>query len=363
MSVLSVLFYLYVAFIGLVFIGMLAIDIAPYLKKKEDADYKSSYRPKALVMVPCKGIDLTLAQNLKALSGQNYRNYDVVGIVDSTDDPAADYIHKAGIKLLVSDYKAKRSSKKVLALLTAMKKLPSYDVYVIADSDVLVKSNWLSALVRPLSDNKIGLSTTYPRFTPVAGFWSKVKFLWGFVGEGMMENKVTRFGWGGSLAFRKGFIDAKALDMLKNSKYAVSDDICLSKTAKRRGLGLAYVSSVQPIVNSDDSFSRFIEWSNRQTALVFLASKKYFYFGIAFYAAEVLLFLSGILMSYFISPVFLLFLLHFVKSEAKTYSRARLADPAIALIVAMLPFMYLISTIVASRMSYITWRGNRYELS
>ena len=36
---------------------------------------------------------------------------------------------------------------------------------------------------------------------------SKFKTAWGFVGVGMMQSDITVFGWGGSLAFRKGLFD------------------------------------------------------------------------------------------------------------------------------------------------------------
>ena len=272
----------YVMFIIFVFLGMALIDLAPLLKRSREVEYGKAYTPKTLVMVPCRGEDLTLKDNLVSISAQNYKNYSVMAIVDSADDPAVRYIRQAGMKFIVSDHKGGRSSGKVRAIITALKRFRGYDAYVIADSDILVGKNWLGELISPLQDGKIGVSTTFPKFVPRAGFWSKVKLVWGFVGEGMMKSASTRFGWGGSLAFRKELVNRKTMAMLEDSRYSVSDDICITRAAREAGLGLAYVGSAQPIVNSDDSFRKFIEWANRQTALSILGYRRNLYYGAAF---------------------------------------------------------------------------------
>ncbi len=351
-------------FIIFVFLGVALIDLMPLLKKRKETAYGRGYRPKTLVMVPCRGKDLTLKDNLKSISGQSYKNYDVIAIVDSADDPAVRHIREVGIRFILSDYKrgSGRESGKVRAIITAIRRFKDYDAYVIADSDILVGRNWLKELVAPLQDGMIGISTTFPKFAPRGGFWSKVKFVWGFAGEGLMENSSTRFGWGGSLAFRKGLINKKTMEMLENSIYSVSDDISLTKAAKAMGLGIAYIKEAQPIVNSDDSFAKFIEWSNRQSALSVLGYRKNLYYGVAFYSAEILLFVSGIVLSYFITPLFLILLSHFLKSEMRTAYRAGGASPTISLIVIFMPAIYLANLLAASRTRRITWRGRKYAI-
>ncbi len=352
----------YVMFIIFVFLGMALIDLAPLLKRSREVEYGKAYTPKTLVMVPCRGEDLTLKDNLVSISAQNYKNYSVMAIVDSADDPAVRYIRQAGMKFIVSDHKGGRSSGKVRAIITALKRFRGYDAYVIADSDILVGKNWLGELISPLQDGKIGVSTTFPKFVPRAGFWSKVKLVWGFVGEGMMKSASTRFGWGGSLAFRKELVNRKTMAMLEDSRYSVSDDICITRAAREAGLGLAYVGSAQPIVNSDDSFRKFIEWANRQTALSILGYRRNLYYGAAFYSAEILLFVSGIALSYFMTPLFLILLAHFAKSEIRTAERVGRTDPSIILIVIFMPVLYLANLLAASRTDHVTWRGRRYAI-
>ena len=342
---------------------MLLIDAIPYAKRRKVQRKEASYHPKTLVIVPCRGLDLTLKENLNSITSQDYGKYRVVAVVDTKNDPAIECIIESDIDYVISKYKTGASSGKVIAILYALKKFPQYDVYAIADSDILVGRGWLRELVSPLGCGSIGISTTFPRFIPAGGFWSKVKSVWGFVGEGLMENRATRFAWGGSMAFRRNLIRRDTLKLLKNSEYSLSDDISLTKAAQALGLGIAYVKSAQPRVNSDDSFKAFFEWSTRQTAFSILGYPRNLYYGVAFYSAEIILLVSGIILSYTVSPVFLVLLIHQIKSEIKTCARSQGLDLEIAAIVPFMPFLYLLNLILASRTRQITWRGRRYELN
>lgn len=353
--------YVYIAFSVLVFLGMFAIDFAPREHGKAAAVRKRFF-PRTLVIVPCRGVDRGMEENLKSIGWQDYPNYEVVAVVDSKSDPASQCISKAGMRAIHSGYRGGKSSGKVFAILFAIRKFRDFDVYVIADSDIRVEKNWLANLVAPLASSAVGVSTSFPKFVPEGGAWSKVKMLWGFAGQGMMESRRTRFGWGGSLAFRKELMDREAIRILSSSKYAVSDDISITKAARGRGLGIAYVKDAQPQVHSADDLRTFAEWSTRQTALSILGYRNNLYFGIAFYSAEILLMASGIALSYAISPVFVLMLVHLAKSEWKTMERAGSLDPAIALMVPAMPFIYLINLAAAARMKKITWRGRSYSL-
>ncbi len=359
------LLLLYAAFVTLAFLCLITLDARGYLRgafKDGATGRKAGYRPKTLVIIPCKGRDIGLAENLESIGRQEYHGYDIVAVVDSTVDEALPAIKKAGISFVVAREVSRAASGKVNAILTAIERHGKYEVYVIADSDILVDRKWLGTLIAPLADGRVGLSTMYPYFKPVGGFWSKVKMVWGFVGEGLLENEKSRFGWGGSLAFRRDILqNFRALAM--NSRYSVSDDICITKAVASMGLSMAYSNSSRPIVRTDDNFRTFYEWANRQTALSLLGYRRnLLYYGIAFYAAEILVFLSGIALAVTVSPLFVVFLSHTAISIEKTYRKAGLSDPAISLIEMMSPFIYLSNLLLASRMRSIRWRGRSYRL-
>ncbi|EQD35627.1 glycosyltransferase [mine drainage metagenome] len=154
-------------------------------------------------MVPCRNVDFTLRENLNSLKNQRGVKYDIIAIVDSKNDPSLQIINEIGIKYIITDFDCKGCSGKVRALSTALSRFKNYSLYVIADSDILPKNDWLEKLTSPFSTPEVGVSTTFPYFKAMGGFWSKVKTLWGFVGQGMMESDLTRFGWGGHLPLKK----------------------------------------------------------------------------------------------------------------------------------------------------------------
>jgi len=347
------------------FVALMGLDILSYASSRKRGAVRKTqraYRPKTLVMVPCRGMDLTLEDNLRSMSCQVYRNYRLIAIVDSEADAALTVIRRLHIDYIVSRAKCTNCSGKVRAVGTALERFPNYGAYVIADSDVLVGSDWLHELLMPLSDKRTGLSTMYPYFRPVSGFWSKVKMMWGFVGDSLLERESSRFGWGGSLAFRRDMIDKASMDFFKNSQYSVSDDICLTKIAKSKGLRIAYVPRPKPVVNCKESFGSLYEWANRQTALTLLGYRKNLYIGVVYYSMEVLVFVSGILLSIFISPLFLLFFLHYLRNVAIGFRRSGVGYLEIPIIVFILPFLYDINLLSAWRMKSIRWRGREYSV-
>jgi cellulose synthase/poly-beta-1,6-N-acetylglucosamine synthase-like glycosyltransferase len=355
---------LYLWFVAISFVFLTIIDVRGYASKPEE-EKPIQHTAKVLVIVPCKGIDLTLYENLKSIKKQQYALYDVVAVTDSNDDPSVKIIKEAGIRHIVSASKCTRCSGKVRAISTAFERFNNYDVYTIADSDVMVSESWLRNLVAPLSDTKIGISTMFPYFNPIGGFWARVKAVWGFAGESLMSSSLTKFGWGGSLAFRKSLLDAKSLKFFKDSAYSISDDISLTKIATAKGLKVAYVRKPQPYVNSDDNFGRFLEWSNRQTKFSIFGNKKILYYGMAFSAAEIIVFLSGVTLSVAVSPIFLILLLHFAQTLTKNYFKAKekglRIGISLAAITAMMPFIYFLNFIEARRMNSVMWRGTRYS--
>lgn len=354
---------IYVAFITIVFFGMLTFDILGYTKSGKHGNF-GSWHPRALVIIPIKGIDIEMRKNLEAAKRQDYDgDFDIVAVADEEKDYAVRIASAAGVKYIISNERCTRCSGKVRAIATALKKFRDYEVYIVLDSDVRVNSKWLSRLVAPLRSKKVGLSTTFPLFVPHrANFWSYAKMVWGLVGLGLMENKISRFGWGGSMAFKNSLVDKKFMELLTNSKYSTSDDICVTKAVRARGMEIEYVKDATPIVPCDESASTFFEWANRQTAFTLLGYRKNLQMGLIFYSAEVLLFLSGIIMAVLIAPIFAVLLLHTASSIFKAYRRIGLRSWLVALLVLLMPFIYIRNLLHARNMDSVTWRGVRYNL-
>ncbi len=316
--------------------------------------------PRVLVIAPCRGRDLGLRENLLSIKSQSYGNFDMVCVIDSTSDPALAIIEGAGIRYLISNPRIGKGSGKVKAIATAIRTFKHYDIYVIADSDIHVKSCWLGSLVSSLLDRGVGLSTSFPYFVSAdKRLWSKFKSAWGLVGLGLIKSEITRFGWGGSLAFRKSLISNK--EDFSYFKDSLSDDIALTRITKRKGLGIAYNGKCSPRVYCSESFATFFEWSNRQTALSILGNRKVFWFGVIYYTVELLFLILGVSL-FFLSPLFLVLALLYTANVYRSYRS--LAEPSLSFfpILFVMPFYYLANLFIAKRMRSIEWRGRRYDL-
>ena len=204
---MGLLAFSYIVFLFIIWIVLSYGAIRSILPKKEkNKGYVNRKTPSVLVMIPCKGTDISLTRNLKSAMQQNYPNYSVIAIIESQSDLAFKSIKASGIKYMLANSKCKNCSGKVRNLASAISRFKNFDRYCIMDSDVHVGKSWLSLLVASMNDGT-GMATAFPIFNPVDGaFWSKAKHLWGFVGFGLMENEKTRFGWGGTLLFRKSLL-------------------------------------------------------------------------------------------------------------------------------------------------------------
>ncbi len=348
-----IFFYFFVVLFSLIFIVQLILAWPRKFKRS----YAGNYKGNILVIIPIKGLDFQLVENLESIKNQDYREFSIICVVDSEDDESVQYIKNSNLNYILSSHNSSGSGK-VRAIATAIEKYGDFDAYVVADSDIRVKRDWLSNLVRPLSIQKFGVSTTFPYFKSSGGFWSRFKTVWGFVGKGMMESSITVFAWGGSMAFRKDLLEGRMPDFDSD----ISDDMAITRICKEKGLEVAYVPEATPYIYSPDDWDTFKEWSIRQTSLLVSRNRSALKIGILMYGSVCLLIFGSIIFSLAFSYLFLIWLLPVVISEIKL--RTRLRDRGITYYVAgfIIPFFYTWNLYKASRTREIFWRGNEYKL-
>ncbi|MEM0141087.1 MAG: glycosyltransferase family 2 protein [Thermoplasmatales archaeon] len=325
----------------------------------EDHTFKGD-KEKALVILPIKGVDYKLEENLRSLKDQEWQNYDIIAVVDSDKDEALPFLRREGINYMISGEVCVDCSGKVRAILSALTKHRNYDFYVVADSDIRVESNWLSKLLVQLHDPKIGVSTTFPLFYPEGGFWSKFKMFWGSVGQSMMESNLTKFVWGGSMAFRKDFVDERFIEQFSHS---ISDDIAVLRIAKSRGLEISYVPDARPKVHSKDDFRTFMEWSNRQTSFSIYSTRKVFVFGMIYYLVYIYLLLSSIVLAIYVNLIFIIFMFPFLFNSVNTQRKLPVKMWYFIIVTFILPFIYSWNLIQGMLRGSVSWRGSVYLLS
>jgi cellulose synthase/poly-beta-1,6-N-acetylglucosamine synthase-like glycosyltransferase len=244
-----------------------------YARKRSSRD-RDTFRPRTVLIVPCKGIDHTFQANITSLYYQDYKDYVLWFVVESSQDPAyaqlcqiRDRIGTAAQPREVAVFIAGRSatsSQKIHNLLHCIDRLPpDAEVIAFADSDAYLRSNWLKHLVHPLSKDKVGVATGYRWFVPkrnnlatlaLSAINAKIAQLLG----------AYRFNqaWGGSMAVRVSLF--RELEIEKAWRYSVSDDLVLSYLMKKAGKKITFVPACLVASYEQTTWPALFEFARRQ---------------------------------------------------------------------------------------------------
>ena len=243
-----------------------------YLKyfREELAKPLPDFAPFATVMVPCRGIDEGLEENLSALMQQDYPAYEVIFVVDDEDDAAVPTIENVSRKAaknakLVVSGKASESGQKVENLREAvLHRSDASEVFVFADSDVLPTRHWLRHLVAPLADERVGATTGYRWFiSKRPDFPSELRSAWNAsIATALGPNTGTNFCWGGSTAIRRGTFER--LFIRERWQGTLSDDFTLTLAVREADLTLSLVPQAMTASIGNCTFAELVEFTTRQ---------------------------------------------------------------------------------------------------
>jgi ceramide glucosyltransferase len=195
--------------------------------------------PPATVIVPVKGYDEGLRENLGALATLDYPDYELIVTARSAADIPMGVL-PARVKVVLAHGPETGGSEKIQNLMAAVRAARKRSrVLAFADSDGRVTSGWLRALVAPLSEPGVGASTGYRWFLPdPPDFWSLMRGVWDAVAAGTLGPGDNPFAWGGAMAIRKEvFFDVRVPEFWQG---ALSDDYALSQAVHAAGLSIAY---------------------------------------------------------------------------------------------------------------------------
>lgn len=239
--------------------------------KSELAKPRSEFTPFVTVIVPCRGLDEGLEQNLAALFDQDYPDYEVIFVVDDREDPAAAVIENISrenanlkTKLIVAD-KTIESSQKVENLREAVLHIADGSkVLVFVDSDARPAKDWLASLVAPLEDEQIGGTTGYRWFiSPTPSFASEMRAAWNAsIASALGPDTGSNFCWGGSMAIRRGVFEK--LEIREKWRGTLSDDFAVSRAIKEAGLTIYFVPRALTASVESCSLRELFEFTTRQ---------------------------------------------------------------------------------------------------
>jgi len=231
------------------------------------------YAPVAAVICPCKGSEPGLEESLSALTRFDYPNYEIYFSLATSLDPALKVIErvKAASKRPVHIVIAgppEDCGEKVYNLRRAVEALPeNFEVIVFTDSDVRLPRGWLTKLVAPLQDPRIGATTTYRWIIPsrslgAGGFSSALASAWNASIATMLGRARENFCWGGGTAIRRRIFDeAKVLEFWNG---AVSDDFALTRALETDGKPIIFCPECLAATPHPWTGASLLEFTNRQ---------------------------------------------------------------------------------------------------
>ena len=355
---------------------------------------RSSYRPRTALIVPCKDLDSAFEKNITSFFNQDYENYLLWFVVAAKSDPAYDELCKLKSQLSQSSKaqdvqvfvagQGQSCSQKNHNLLYCYERIgDDVEVLAFADSDICVRSDWLSHIVWPLRKSKNGAASGYRWFIPkknnlaslaLSAVNAKVAQLLG----------STRFNqaWGGSMAIRVDVFREVGLDKIWPK--ALSDDLSLSLAVKKAGKKVVFVPACLVASYESTSWRGLFEFGRRQFLITRVSAPRTWWFGLcsslysvlglwagaalAIYAAMIgekylplfaavpVLFFAGqlgraILRQKMISKL--------LKYDLPQMRAARIADILFFWIWTLLLLSFIISSAFGRT---ICWRGIRYKL-
>lgn len=248
------------------------------------------YRPRAVLIVPCKGLDSAFQQNITSFFEQDYENYLLWFVVADDSDPAYAELCRLkeelsrnskalDVQILVAG-KGQTCSQKVHNLLYCYEKIgDDVEIMAFADSDACIRSDWLSHIVYPLRQAKHGAASGYRWFVPkknnmatlaLSAINAKIAQLLG--------NTLFNQAWGGSMAVRVDVFRKVGLEAIWRK--TLSDDLSLSYAVKKAGLKVAFVPACLVASYEATTWPKLFEFARRQFLITRVSAPGTWCFGL-----------------------------------------------------------------------------------
>ena len=243
-----------------------------------------SFFPRALLIIPCKGIENQMRENLTAFMQQDHPNYQIIYAIESWEDPCVPMLRElikknpqlvARIKV---SGKAKSRGQKVHNLLAATENLHRrIEIVAFADTDAEPQNrSWLRWIVCDLGRTGLGARTGYRWFVPKKNNFASFAVASINNSIAAMMGRGTHLSvWGGSWAIHRRVFDSVAIrDAWDN---ALSDDMVVTRALRSANLGVKFEPKC--VCKTDVKFStaKMFEFLRRQFLIGRLHDRRYWW--------------------------------------------------------------------------------------
>lgn len=213
--------------------------------QKKPAPLAHTYA-RANIIIPCKGMEHQLRENLTAFMQQDHPNYEVTFVVERADDTSVQLIRNVQkenrcvrSRLIVAG-RTEQCGQKVHNLRCATAELSKeVDVLVFADSDASPKRTWLRWLVNSVGREGLGARTGYRWMVPKN---KKLPTLLGCTINNALASFLGRgkhyLVWGGSWAIHRNVFDAVGIREAWSG--VLSDDLVATRALRSADLDVEF---------------------------------------------------------------------------------------------------------------------------
>jgi ceramide glucosyltransferase len=361
--------------------------------RKRTASHSGFYAPVAAVICPCKGAEPGLEENLTALTQFDYPSYEIYFTLATSLDPAVKVIERVKaasskpVHIVIAGPPG-NCSEKVYNLRRAVESLPpeKFEVLVFADSDIRFSRGWLSKLIAPLWDIRVGATTAYRWIIPSGqigegGFASALASAWNAAIATMLGKDKGNFCWGGGTAIRRKTFEEAQVPLAWEG--ALSDDWALTRALQNAGKPIVFCPECTGATLQRWTGAQLLDFTTRQIVITRVYSPKRWALGMISHLGYALTLCYGIV-AIFASMIsgdpwgqlaileIAIVLLAMMKGALRTAAvdhllpewKSRLANWGwvwIAL-APVVPFLFAWNFLSSLITRQIRWRGIKYEL-
>ena len=363
------------------------IEWLAYVRRRMMTD-PGFYAPRVAVLCPCRGLEPALERNLVALTEFDYQNFEIFFLIASTNDSAYNVVKRVAAQSRVKAHvivteKPLECGEKVNNLRVGVEQLPpEFEVLVFVDSDGRPAKNWLHHMVAPLTDSRIGATTTMRWLIPNrSNLATALLSAWNAPVVTMLTEKGKNFCWGGGTAIRRSMFEHA--HVAEEWRHSVSDDYSMTIAMERAQLSIVFLPEclVPSFVETD--FHGLFEFTNRQVLITRVYAQKIWGLAAGTHSLYCLTIVLGSLLTlddFFASrPAFHLAALTFLPlllsmirgalraaaiSEALPAYRSQIASQGwiYVFLTVLVPFLYLVNFVTSLVTRKMRWRGVTYEL-
>ncbi|HSA76368.1 MAG TPA: glycosyltransferase [Nitrosarchaeum sp.] len=361
------------------------IDSARFTPKLEDFEKKEHHNPKVSIILPARNEEEFIGRCLNSLIEQDYSNYEIIVIDDSSEDSTSKIIFeyaKKNSKIIPVSAQTKPDGwmGKNWACMEGYKKATG-DILLFSDADTKHSQNVISLAVSHLLSFDLDALSAIPKMRAI-DFWTKITLpmISVFLHTRFSALKVndptkkTAYFFGSFFIIKRKTYES--VGMHESVKHEIIEDGALGKKVKESGHKMKIVRG-DHLIDAVWARDKSTLWNALKRLMVplYLQSKK-----IAigcFFAVLFLLFMPFPILAYSVFGAFkttsfsLLFVTSIISTimiymgaiiEVKKLLQLKLIDALFAPIGSLVVVLGFLSGLLQAKNSAVSWRGRKYYM-